>query len=69
VADRIGGALLTVALGFVTGAFGAAVFIAYVLRRVGDPRAQGRRAAVTICLGAAVFVGMAVYTIASPWID
>lgn len=42
MADRLGGALLTVAYGFVTGGIAAIVFLAWVLRKTGDPRAQGR---------------------------
>lgn len=67
--DRLLDSLWVVALGFVTGAFGACIVGALLLRRLGSPGFQGRRATIYLAVCFAVFLGMTAYVFVSPWTE
>lgn len=63
MADALGGALLTVLVGSVTGAMGVPVFVAWVLRRAGHSPARGRRAGLTIWAATILWFGLAAWLV------
>jgi len=60
---------LVVPLGFVTGAFGLPVFLAWVSRRAGRPEFQGWRVALYLWAATGVFVGMTAVLLIWPWVS
>jgi len=55
--------LQMVLLGFVTGGIGATVFLAWLLRRDGEPTVQGRRALLYILASTVGIIGVALYLV------
>lgn len=60
--------MTTALLGFVTGATAAGVYGVWLMRKIGDPRAQGQRVAAYLVVGATLCLGVAVYLLAIPWL-
>lgn len=67
--DGLSAVVSTMLAGFVTGAMAFAVCFAWLKRRLGDPALQGRRAALTIVVGAALVVVFGLWLIVSPWLS
>lgn len=68
MADRLGGALLTVVLGFVTGAIWAVAAAIFVGRRLKYPDALTRRATAYLYLAVALAASMTLWLLVWPWL-